>query len=570
MNRLLHNNIVRAALAVTALVAVNAAGSCLFFRIDLTQEKRYTLAPITRQLMNGLDQPLQATLYLSGELNPGFARLAKSTVETIDELGVYAGRGIRTTVVDVPNLTKAEGDSLTALLDEWGMAGVPVFETTEDGRKTRSTVYPYVLIEYADRQVMVNLLQNLPGLSGDENLNRSVENLEYCLTDGIRRVSDGSHPRIAFIEGHGEAEEIDVVEAADALARHFTVERGAIGTDAAILDPYSVIIIAKPSRRFSESDKYIIDQYVMRGGKVLWLVDAVTMTLDSLRSSASTIGLLADFNIDDMLFRYGFRINPEVIEDAQCAMVPISVAQPGQQPRIVPMPWRFSPLLQGNGLSPITRNVNAVRADFASYIDTVGIDLDLRRTVLLRSSAYTKADATPVYATLADIHRSPVREEFNRSHLPVAVMAEGTFQSVFANRRKPREVTGAAKQLDRSRPTQMIVVADGDIIRNDVRFRNAAEPRIVPLGYDEMSKQTFGNKDFIVNAVQYMADDAGWMSLRNRNFSLRLLDRRAIAEGTARWKAAATALPLAVLTALGLAFVFIRRRRYGKHASRIE
>lgn len=555
--------IVRIAVLLAVVFLVNVVAQQFSFRVDLTSEKRFTLTDITEQFMESVDKNIFVRVYLSGDLNPGFNRLKKSTEEMLQELEVCAASEI---VVDIVDPSEVERESVSELNEELatvGLGGVPVFETKEDGQKTRSIVYPYAKVQIADKETWVNLLDNVPGLSSDENLNRSVEGLEYKLVDAMRRLMQSDKPRVAFLEGHGELSEIDVMEATDALSYHFAVDRGAIGDDARILDPYKVVIIAKPADKFTEKEKYVIDQYFMRGGRLLWLVDAVNMTLDTLRNSPHTIGLLSDFNIEDMLFIYGVRINPEVVEDMSCGMVPISVVQ-GEGTRIVPMPWRFSPLLSVNMQSPVTRNVNLVRGDFASYIDTVGENLNIIRTPLLRTSRFTKVNATPVFATLANIHEKPQRTEFTRQHLDVALLEEGEFASAFSHRRVPQGLQGVESTVKVSKPTKMIVVADGDIIRNDVRFRNSANPNIIPLGYDEMTRQTFGNKDFIVNAVQYLADDEGWMTLRNRTFSLRLLDKEKIGAGTTHWKVCAVAIPLLVVFLFGIIIVLIRRVKFGK------
>ncbi len=555
--------IVRIAALLAVVFLVNVVAQQISFRVDLTSEKRFTLTDITEQFMESVDKNIFVRVYLSGDLNPGFNRLKKSTEEMLQELEVCAASEI---VVDIVDPSEVERESVSELNEELatvGLGGVPVFETKEDGQKTRSIVYPYAKVQIADKETWVNLLDNVPGLSSDENLNRSVEGLEYKLVDAMRRLMQSDKPRVAFLEGHGELDEIDVVEATDALSYHFAVDRGAIGDDATVLDPYKVVIIAKPADKFTEKEKFVIDQYFMRGGRLLWLVDAVNMTLDTLRNSPHTIGLLSDFNIEDQLFIYGVRINPEVVEDMSCGMIPISVAQ-GDGTKIVPMPWRFSPLLSVNMNMPITRNVNLVRGDFSSYIDTVGENLLIQRTPLLRTSKFTKVNPTPVFATLANIHEKPQRTEFTRSHLDVAMLQEGVFVSAFAHRRMPMGVKGIDKVKDSSEPTKMIVVADGDIIKNEVRFRNSDNPSIVPLGYDEMSRQTFGNKDFIVNAVQYLADDEGWMTLRNRTFSLRLLDKEKIGAGTTHWKVCAVAIPLLVVFLFGIIIVLIRRVKFGK------
>ncbi len=546
------------------LVLINVVASVAHFRIDLTSEGRFTLSGVTRNYLQSVDDDVTIKLYLDGELNPGFSRLKKAAVELIDELNVCAHSSIRQITLNPANMSKNEYEALTNELSEIGFGGVPVFETKEDGRKTRSVVYPYAQISVNDKITWVNLLENIPGLSSDENLNRSVEDLEYKLVDGIHRITTDEKPRIAFIEGHGELDEIDVVEATDALSHYFAVDRGQVGTDASILDPYKAIIVAKPTNKFTETEKFVIDQYVMRGGRVMWLVDAVNMTLDTLRNAPHTIGLFADFNIEDMLFVYGFRINPEVVEDINCGMVPISVQQQGEGTKLVPMPWHFSPLLSTNAAHPITRNVSLVKGDFTSYIDTVGEELNVVRTPLLRTSNYTKVDRTPVFASLANIHEKPIQSDYNRSHLNVAMLEEGEFKSVFAHRKIPHGIRNATTIKQQSQPTKMIVVADGDIIRNDVRFRDADNPTIVPLGYDELSRQTFGNKDFIVNAMLYLADDDGWMTLRNRTFTIRLLDKQMIGDGTTLWKFIAVAVPLIVMAFVFGGVYLWRRKKYSQ------
>ncbi|MGV8829380.1 MAG: gliding motility-associated ABC transporter substrate-binding protein GldG [Breznakibacter sp.] len=556
---------VNIAALVVLLLAVNFVASRLFFRVDLTSENRYTLAPVTRTFLKQLDHEILVKVYLDGELNVGFSRLRKATREMLDEFDVYAGKGITFQFVDPLTMTKEQGRQLTESLESVGLGGVPVFETTEDGRKTRSVVFPYALVQLGDEEIWINLLDNLPGLSGEENLNNSSEGLEYKLVDGIRKLTVDEKPRIAFLEGHGELDEVDVVDITGALSEYFTVERGQVGNDPALLDPYKAVIVAKPATKFNEQEKFALDQYFMKGGRVLWLVDAVTMTLDSLRSSSNTLGLLADFNIDDMLFRYGVRINPEVIEDIQAGMVPINVSKPGEGPKFVPMPWLFSPLLTTNPAHPISRHVNAVKGDFTSYLDTVGENLNINRTVLLRSSRFTKVNKTPVFATLATIHQQPERELFNRSFLPVALLQEGVFESVFINRSVPTGVRYNEKIKTNSEPTRMIVVADGDVIRNDVRFRNSTNPKIIPLGFDEVTNQNFGNKQFIINAVHYLTDDEGWMTLRNRSFALRLLDKEKLGSGTSLYKVVAVGLPLVLLLLAGVVFVWWRRRRYAKN-----
>ncbi len=314
-----------------------------------------------------------------------------------------------------------------------------VFEKKEDGRNSTSYVYPYAVINYNDFQLPVNLLENIKGYSGAENLNKSIESLEYKFTDAVRRLTLNEKIKIAFLEGHGELDELDVLDITDHLSQYYQVDRGVLGSDPAILDPYKAIIIAKPQKKFSESDKFIIDQYIMNGGKVLWLVDAVNITVDSLRKTSETIGLYSDINLDDQLFKYGVRINPVLLQDVQASMIPVTVSD-GGKPKIVPAPWLYNPLLTPIPKHPVTKNLNVVKGEFVSSIDTVNSQLPLKRNVLLQTSRYTKSDQIPVFVSLNFVNEKPVQKEFNKSHLPVAVIEEGVFPSVFQNRMIPERI----------------------------------------------------------------------------------------------------------------------------------
>jgi ABC-2 type transport system permease protein len=545
-----------------AIVAANYLSSFGYFRIDLTSEKRYTLAENTRQFFHDNNNRYVVKVYLDGDLNPGFRKLSNATREMLNEFKAIAGRQIGYELIDPNKGSLAEKKQQYEFLAGKGCEPVPVFEASEDGRNTRTMVFPYAIIESGERSIVVNLLENIQGNSGSDNLNRSIEGLEYKLMDAFRKVKDGSRPRIAFIEGHGELDELDVMDASSALSDYYQVERGKLGNDPSILDPYKAIVIAKPRTPFSEKDKFIIDQYLMNGGRVMWMVDAVNVTLDSLALAPQTFGILSDVNINDQLFKYGIRINPVLVEDIQSAMIPVNASSVGKAPRFVPAPWLFSPLLMPSEVHPVTRNLNVVKGEFVSTIDTVGEGLALIRQVLLHTSRFTKVNPVPVYVSLMMVNEQPNRAEFTRSFLPVAYAQEGVFPSVFQNRMPPVgiELQGR-KVLTQSKPSRMIVVADGDIVRNGVRFRST-NPQISPLGYDDLTRQTFGNKQFIVNALNYLTDDEGWMELRSRNYALRLLDKERLGKEASFWKLINLLVPVLIVLITGLLFNWLRVRRY--------
>jgi ABC-2 type transport system permease protein len=513
---------------------------------------------VTVNLLKQLDKDVMVKVYLGGDLTVDFQRLARATREMLDDVGRFSGASFTYELIDPIKQPQALTD-----LKDFGLNAVPVFDTEADGRKTQFNIYPYAIFGMGDYQVSVSLLDNLSGRSGVENLNSSMESLEYKVVDAIRRLKTNETPSVAFLEGQSELDELDVYDITEALSQYFQVDRGVLGRDAHSLDNYKVVIVAKPRTAFSEKDKLILDQYIMRGGRVLWLVDAVNVTLDSLQHSSETVGLADDINISDMLFRYGVRINPELVQDVQSALIPVNVSQPGEKAQLEPMPWMFNPLLNTNLQHPVTRNVNVVKAEFVSSIDTVG-ENDVTKTVLLQTGRFSRRMPVPVFISLGMVRERPDQEAFNQSGIPVAVALTGHFQSLFANRPIPPGVDFSSDELMKnSKATRMIVVADGDVIRNEVSQRHGAQPQIVPLGFDKLSHQVFGNKQFIVNAVNYLADDEGWMALRNRSYELRLLNREVLANRLTFWKWFNVALPLLLLL-IGLIIPLRRRYKYGR------
>ena len=557
-------SITHLAITLAAILIVNFIADSLFFRVDLTSEKRYTLTNITKAFIKSLDEDILIKVYLSGDLNPGFKRLSKATKEMLDEFDVYSSL-LQYEFIDPNEGTKKEKTAFIEHLEKTGLQPYPVIETKEDGRKTQSYVFPYAIIFFKGKEIPVNLLDNIQGVSGLENLNRSIEGLEFKLINTLRKLVTKNKPAIAFLEGHGELDELDVIDITHELSQNYRVERGQLSGDVNELNNYKTIIIAKPHKPFSEKDKFVIDKYLMQGGRILWLVDAVNITLDSLIKSTQTMGMWAELNLDDILFKYGVRVNPVLIEDIQAGRIPINLAPTGSTPKFVPVPWLYSPLLTPSQSHPVSRNINLVRADFASYIDTVGENIQLIRTPLLHTSQFTKTTQVPLLVTLASVNQKPQKKEFNKSFLPVAYALQGIFPSVFANRPIPKGIknNSTTTSAPLSKPTKMIIIADGDIIRNDVKFKDS-NPRILPLGYDELTHQTYGNKQFIINAIDYLSDDEGWMELRSRSFTLRLLDKEKLSSETSFWKWLNIIFPVLMVIISGIIFIFLRKKRYTK------
>jgi ABC-2 type transport system permease protein len=555
-----HNNL----FVLMAVVALATLSFFVFFRIDLTSDGRYSISPQSKELMQSTNETMTLTLYLDGDLNPGFQRLKKSTVELVDELDVFANKGINFQVINPSEASSSqEREKKQAELAALGMTPTAIYERDNEGKAIQKIVFPWIKISYGSKTVYVNLLKNIRGVSGEENLNISIENLEFELTDGIRRAMKTTVSKIAFIEGHGELNEAETYDISKSLSRYFQIDRGVIANDASILQPYKAIVIARPTVPFTEKDKFIIDQYIMQGGNVLWLVDGVRIARENLSVNGLSPAMELDVNLSDQLFKYGVRINANLLQDVQCAQIPVNIAPKGAKPQFESSPWFFAPLLLTSYQHPITKNITEVRSEFTSSLDIVGENKEVRTALLLASSDNTHALATPATIDLGSMPNATDKAYFNQAYLPVAVLLEGKFKSNFENRLAPEGLSGNQQVLAQSMPAKQIVVADGDIIRNETNGI-ASDSTTLALGFDRYMNQQFGNREFIQNALLYLADDPKWLELRSRSLKLRLLNKQIISEQKLFWQITNIALPLFILVLVGLVYQYFRRRKYTK------
>ena len=518
-------------------------------RWDLTDDRHYSLSEATKTLLKQTNAPIEVTLLLDGDLNAGFTRLKKATEELMDEMSVYADLSL--------TLPSREG---TELQDSLGLRPIVIHEREQNGKTAQTTIYPYALISYKGRGAVVTLLKNTRGLSGEENLNNSIEQLEYAFAEALHRLQQTELPRIAIIEGHGEPDERYVWDLEQTLSQYFYVDRGAIiipeqGVDVHLLDCYKAIIIANPQTAFSDIERFIIDQYIMRGGTVLWVVNGVRFSNDVLQSDGFTPIIPLDLGITDMLFRYGIRINPALVQDLQCMTIPVNVSEDPQTPNLQPFPWTYAPLLLTSNSSPITRNTGQVMSTFVSPIDAVGGEDGIDKRVLLATSTATRVTATPGEVNLNDLQ--PDLEAFRYQYVPVAVSLEGTFNSAFAHRMMPDSIVSDEPIRKQSVATRQVVVGSGSIIMNEVE-RN----QVLPMGYDRYNQIQFSNRDFIANVLLWLTDSEGLIQLREKTVALRLLNDKRAHDERARVQAISTISPIAILALLGGVIWIIRKRKY--------
>ncbi len=555
-------NIIQLMLALVIILLINYISSQTFFRLDLTADKRYTLSDVTYELLDSLDEIVYIEVYLDGDMPIGFQRMQKSIKELLDEFRVIAGKNIQYNFIN-PSASGSQSkrEAMYQDLYERGLDPSNVKDKDREGGVAEKILFPGAIISYGDKETPVNFLKNNPAFSAEVNLNNSIQGLEYELVDAIRKITTQKRKKIAFIEGQNELDEYETGDITRELAEYYEIDRVTIKDYLNILDPYDAIIIAGPEEEYTEKSKFIIDQYIMNGGKVLWFIDAVTVNMDSLSTGSSTFALINDVNLNDQLFKYGVRINPNVIQDVQCAVIPVNTAVSNRQPKFVPAPWLYFPLLVSPNSHPVTKSLNMIKSEFPSVIDTVGTNSIVKK-VLLSSSANARVLDAPLLVNLAQVREQVNPIAFNQSHLPIAVLLKGSFESVFKNRYLNNIIGNEDyKFQEHGKPTQMIVVSDADIIRNDVRER-ADGIFISPLGYERYTKQTYGNKDFVMNAMHYLVDQQGLLDLRSREFKLRILDKAKIIDERVKWQIVNTVFPVIFIIVFGAIILYFRKRKY--------
>lgn len=547
---------------VASIIIAASALNLFRLRLDLTEDKRYTLAPSTKKILEGIKNDLYIQVYLDGEMPIPLKRLRRSVKEMLEEFRIASDRKIDYEFINpAGNKDTKKRDELFGSLSKKGLNPIKVMATDAEGGSTQKIIFPGMIVNYNGAEVPVNFLENNRSASTEQNILHSTESLEYQMIQTISTITADTVYKVAFIEGDGELPEIEVADITRNLATYFTVDRGKIGGKPGILDGYIAIIIAAPLKELSEADKLVIDQYIMKGGKVLWLFDEVAVNADSL-IYGSTVGLYHPLNIEDQLFRYGARVNPVVVQDIDCMIQQFNVSMGEGQRQVVPAPWLYYPLLSPNQHHPVTRNINKVLGRFVNTIDTVGLDPMIKKTILLTTSQYSKTLSPPMVIMLKESELTPDEKSFTKSRIPVAVLLEGVFTSAFKNRMTGNLVNDPTFRLKTtSSRTKMIVVADGDIIRNEV---HRSGKNLIPqlLGQDPLTEQVFGNRDFLVNCVNYLADNNGLMDLRSREMKMRLLDKQVVKNNRLKLQLVNILLPILVVIASGVAYSFFRKRKY--------
>jgi len=558
-------HIVQLITVIVSVLLVNYIVSFFFVRLDLTSDKRFTLKEETKDILTDLDDVVYVRVYLDGQMPIGFQRMRESMLETLDEFRVYAGNNLQFEFVNPSDEDAETRDKVYQDLYQRGLEPTNVQQKDAEGGLAERVLFPGAIISYKGRELPVNVLRNNPSYSAEQNLNTSIQSLEYKIIQAIYQLTLKRKPAIAFIEGNGELNEYETADITETLAPYYRLHRVNIQGDDTLLLDYDLVIVASPTKSWSEADKFALDQYIMRGGNVLWSLEKVRMNEDSLATLGSSFALMNDANLTDQLFTYGVRVNPEVVKDMQCAVIPVNTAPAGQQAKFSPAPWLYHPLITPSPRHEITRDLNVIRLKYPAHIDVLQAATGHSTTVLLRSSPTAAALQVPVLVDLQEVRNRINPRQYRQGPYNLAVLLEGSFSSVFRNRPVDRYIDSPDFDfLPKSQKNgKMVVLSDADFMRNEVDVR-ADGLQMRPLGYDRYSRQTYGNKEFMVNLTHYLASNAGLLKIRARDIKLRLLDKQKVRQERLKWQLINMILPAILIILLGIAFAFSRKQRYAK------
>ncbi|MCB0455120.1 MAG: gliding motility-associated ABC transporter substrate-binding protein GldG [Aequorivita sp.] len=564
MKASIKKNIVSLAVLIGGLILLNVIGNYFYKRFDLTQDKRFTLSKEAKEIVDNVNSPIIVDVFLKGNFPAEFRRLQSETEQLLDEFSAY-NDNIKFEFI---NPTEKGNEAFQSQFEKFGLTPAQV-SVTESGKQSTELVYPWALAHHDGKSVKIPLLKNQLGATSEERVNSSLQNLQYAFADGFKKLATQKSKKVAVLKGNGEYDDRYIADFFGTLRDYyfiapFTLDSVSSNPEKTLkaLERFDLIIAAQPTESFSDAEKYVLDQYIMNGGKSLWLLDATQMQVDTI--SGKTFAFGRDLNLNDFFFKYGIRINPNLVKDVYSA--PIVLANGDErEAQYNRYPWFFSPLSSSASNHPIVSNIEAVKFDYASAIDT--LPNNIKKTVLLSTSPISKIVGLPfpidfdveIPKNLQVVNEGPNPNEYNAGEVPLAVLLEGNFTSAFKNRVKPIKLAGDLKNIDDGKPSKMVVISDGDIIKNQLQGNRPLE-----LGFDKMTNSFYGNKEFLLNTVNYLLDDSGLINIRTRQIAVPFLDPQKTVEQRTKWQVLNLLLPLGLLTLFGIAFALYRKRIYAR------
>ena len=549
-------------LIVLGIIALNRLSNTFYWRFDLTPDKRLTLSQAAKNTLSSVNSPLLVEVFLKGNFPPEFKRLQEETQQILTEFS-QANSALKYNFI---NPLDGEDRTTQQLLQQNGMAPAQA-RTKENGKISEVLVYPWAVAHYNGKSIKISLLKNQLGSTSQERVENSIQNLEYAFAQAFKKLLFPKKQKIAILKGNGELDDKYLADFISNLREHyyigpFTLDSVAKAPKKSLktLQNYDLIIAAQPTQAFTETEKYVLDQYIMKGGKSLWLIDAVAMDTDSLLASGKAYATYRDLNLTDFFFKYGLRISAELVNDIYSAPIVLASGN-NKNTQYNSYPWFYSPLSSSANRHPITNNIEAVKFEYATAIDT--LPNAIKKTVLLSSSPVTKLVGIPKAIDLAEVNRNLELvnkggdfQEFKAGEKPLALLLEGSFSSVFKNRVKPIKIKS---HRDLGLPSKMVVISDGDVIKNQLKGNKPLE-----LGYDKRTKNYYGNKYFLLNTVNYLLDDTGLINIRSKKIKLAFLDPNKAIDQRNKWQIINILLPLILLFLFGLTYTYYRKRKYGK------
>lgn len=549
------------------LLFVNILANNFYGHLDLTEEKRFTLTQPTRALLKeSVKDRIYVQVLLEGEFPAGFKRLQTATREMLDDFRDVNGL-IDYQFEDPGAGGPEEVNARRKALAEQGIAPVNLRVNEESG-SSQQLIYPVAVFHFGNRRIPVNLLENnSPTLSPEEVINNSVSLLEYKFANAVKKLLTPNRPIVLFTRGHGELSELETADFERGLRQFYDTDRLTLDSVIQIKPAEcALLIVAKPTRAFSEKDKFKIDQYVMQGGRVLWMIDRLNADLDSLRTAPHFFPSDYPLNLEDMLFKYGARIQPDLVLDLECSQIPIRVGMVGNAPQFELFKWYYHPAVLPSANHPVVKNLDRVELRFCSSIDTIRTKTPVKKTALLQTSRYSRLQFSPIDLNFDVLQVQPDPDKFDKGKQTVGVLLEGVFPSNFENR-VSEDMMNDLRQIgveyrDRSESTRMLVFSDGDVAANFVR--DPAKKEWLPLGLNRFEGTTYANKDLMMNAVEYLIEPRGVIEARSKEVKLRLLDTVRAKDERFGWQLLNVGLPIALLALFGFLFTWLRRKRYGQ------
>ena len=531
------------------LILLNIFNQRLYTRIDLTSDKRYTLASVTKEVINKIDKQLLIKVYLEGDFPSEFKRLQIETRQFLEELSA------NNSLIKIQFIRP---DNQREKLIKVGM--IPSQLTVkEDGILSNAIIFPWAEISYRNKTSKVSLLTNGTSQSQEDQLEKAIESLEFSFSNAIYKLQEEKEKKIAVLTGNGELSDIQLYSfLSEVTKKHrlakFTLDSVKTNPEKSLIDlqQFDLAIIAKPTQPFTENEKLVLDQYIINGGKTLWMIENVQADTDSLYNNGSMLAYPRDLNLTDFFFSYGLRVNATLLQDLYAAKIPLATGNIGDKPQFQNLNWFYHPLVSGNPNHAISKNIAPVRLRFANQIDT--LQNSLKKTPLLVSSMLTKKVGTPAIVELKSIAKEPKEEEYSSGFQITGLLTEGLFNSMYTDRVKPFSILNFRKK---SLYNKMVVISDGDIGRNQLQ-----KGKPFDLAKDKWTGEQFGNKEFLLNAIDYLLDDNGLIELRNKNIQINLLDKKKAYQEKTYWQFVNIILPLMVLLTFGLVFQYLRKRKY--------